>query len=109
VTEAKTARAGRLRRLPAVTTRGRRDRLQLSGADRLSGRGGRRVRVERIGTSSVCHGVRLFRGDEDRASAAGYFVHVDRRTRRPRALPEPLRRVLEAPLRLVWPRRGSPD
>ena len=59
------------------------------------------VRVERIGTSSVRYGVGIFRGDEDRASAAGHFVHVyvDRVTRRPRALPDPLREVLEALLR----------
>ena len=55
------------------------------------------VRVERIGTSSVRYGVGIFRGDEDRAAAAGHFVHVyvDRVTRRPRPLPDALRAVLE--------------
>jgi acyl-CoA thioester hydrolase len=55
------------------------------------------VRVERLGTSSVRYGVGIFRGDEDRASAAGHFVHVyvDHETRRPRPLPGALRGVLE--------------
>ncbi len=55
------------------------------------------VRVERIGTSSVRYGVGIFRGDEDRAAAAGHFVHVyvDRVARRPRPLPDALRWVLE--------------
>jgi acyl-CoA thioester hydrolase len=55
------------------------------------------VRVERIGTSSVRYAVGIFRGDEDRAAAAGHFVHVyvDGVTRRPRPLPEGLRAVLE--------------
>ena len=55
------------------------------------------VRVERIGSSSVRYGVGIFRGEEDSASAAGHFVHVyvDRGTRRPRPLPDPLRRVLQ--------------
>ncbi len=55
------------------------------------------VRVERIGTSSVGYAVGIFRGEEDRAAAAGHFVHVyvDRATRRPRPLPDGLRRTLE--------------
>jgi acyl-CoA thioester hydrolase len=56
------------------------------------------LRVDRIGTSSVRYAVGIFRGDEDRAAAAGHFVHVyvDRVTRRPRPLPDTLRNVLEA-------------
>ena len=56
------------------------------------------VRVDRIGTSSVRYAVGIFRGEEDRAAAAGHFVHVyvDRITRRPRPLSENLRVVLEA-------------
>jgi acyl-CoA thioester hydrolase len=56
------------------------------------------LRVERIGTSSVRYGVGIFRADDERASAAGHFVHVYvcRLTRRPRPLPETLRAVLEA-------------
>jgi acyl-CoA thioester hydrolase len=55
------------------------------------------VRVDRVGTSSVRYGIGIFRGEEDRASAAGHFVHVyvDRATRRPRPLSDGLRRVLE--------------
>jgi len=57
-----------------------------------------RIRVDRLGTSSVTYGVGLFRGDEDSASAAGSFTHVyvDRATRRPVSLPSPLRSALEA-------------
>ncbi len=65
------------------------------------------VRVERIGTSSVRYCVGIFRGEEDRAAAAGHFVHVyvDRATRRPRPLPDELRAVLEQ-LKDRLPRRG---
>ncbi len=54
------------------------------------------IRVARIGTSSVHYEVGLFRGDDDEAAAEGYFVHVyvDRASRRPVPLPEPLRAVL---------------
>ncbi|TXM91835.1 acyl-CoA thioesterase [Methylobacterium sp. WL30] len=55
------------------------------------------VRVARIGRSSVRYEIGLFRGDADEAAAEGFFVHVyvDRATRRPVALPEPLRTVLQ--------------
>lgn len=55
------------------------------------------VRVARIGRSSVRYEIGLFRGDADEAGAEGFFVHVyvDRATRRPVALPEPLRTVLQ--------------
>lgn len=59
------------------------------------------LRVERIGTSSVTYGVGIFRGNDDRAAAAGNFVHVyvDKETRRPVPVPPSLRTVLEAVLR----------
>ena len=55
------------------------------------------IRVDRIGTSSVRYAVGIFRDDDERAAAAGHFVHVyvDRQTRRPRPLPAALRNVLE--------------
>jgi acyl-CoA thioester hydrolase len=56
------------------------------------------LRVARMGTSSVCYEVGLFLQDEPLTVARGHFVHVyvDRATRRPTALPERLKRVLEA-------------
>ena len=55
------------------------------------------LRVARIGNSSVRYEVGLFLQDELLTVAKGHFVHVyvDRATRRPAALPERLRRVLE--------------
>lgn len=60
------------------------------------------LRVARLGTSSVRYEVGLFRNDDPAPAACGHFVHVyvDRETRRPAALPEKLRAVLE---RLVAP------
>ncbi len=56
------------------------------------------IRVARLGTSSVRYEVGLFRNDEARASAEGFFVHVyvDRDTRRPKPLDDILRSALEA-------------
>jgi acyl-CoA thioester hydrolase len=55
------------------------------------------LRVARLGTSSVRYEIGVFADDEDAACAQGHFVHVyvDRATRRPTALPAPLRSVLE--------------
>ncbi|WP_394561085.1 acyl-CoA thioesterase [Aquipseudomonas alcaligenes] len=55
------------------------------------------LRVTRLGTSSVRYEVGLFANDNGEASAQGHFIHVyvDRETRRPVPLPEPLRRALE--------------
>ena len=55
------------------------------------------LRVAKIGNSSVRYEVGLFLQDEALTVAKGHFVHVyvDRATRRPAALPERLRRVLE--------------
>lgn len=62
------------------------------------------LRVERIGNTSVRYGIGIFRGEEERVSAEGHFVHVyvDRPTlRTPTPLPPALREAL-APL-LVEP------
>jgi acyl-CoA thioester hydrolase len=60
------------------------------------------LRVARMGASSVRYEVGLFKEGERQAAAQGHFVHVyvDRSTRRPAALPEPLRAAL-APLIVV--------
>ncbi|MFS8976095.1 thioesterase family protein [Cupriavidus necator] len=54
------------------------------------------LRVARLGTSSVRYEVGLFSGDNELAAAQGHFIHVyvDRTTRRPVALPGPLREAL---------------
>jgi acyl-CoA thioester hydrolase len=56
------------------------------------------LRVARLGNSSVRYEVGLFAGDSQRAAAQGHFVHVyvDRESRRPVALAQPLRAVLQA-------------
>ncbi len=55
------------------------------------------LRVGRIGRSSVRYELGLFRNDEDDAAADGHFIHVyvDRETRRPTSLPDPMRAALE--------------
>ncbi|MCV6586979.1 MAG: acyl-CoA thioesterase [Marinibacterium sp.] len=52
------------------------------------------LRVARLGSSSIRYELGLFRNDEDRASAEGFFVHVyvDRYSRRPSPI-EPERRA----------------
>ncbi|MCM8735403.1 acyl-CoA thioesterase [Azospirillum sp. A1-3] len=64
------------------------------------------LRVARLGTSSVRYEVGLFRNDDPNPAACGHFVHVyvDRETRRPAALQEKLRAVLE---RLVAPAESA--
>jgi acyl-CoA thioester hydrolase len=54
------------------------------------------LRVGRLGRSSVRYEVGIFKQDEAEPAAAGHFVHVyvDRETRRPVPLPEPLRAAL---------------
>ena len=54
-------------------------------------------RVAHLGTSSVRYEVGLFADGEDMAAACGHFVHVyvDRHTRRPVPLPDPLKKTLE--------------
>ncbi len=55
------------------------------------------LRVAKLGKSSVRYEVGLFRNDEQTAAAEGFFVHVyvDRESRRPAPLAEPLRRALQ--------------
>lgn len=64
------------------------------------------LRVARLGNSSVRYEIGLFRNDDPAPAACGHFVHVyvDRETRRPASLPEPLRAAL-APL--VVPAKGA--
>lgn len=52
--------------------------------------------VGRIGNTSVRYELGIFREDEDRAAAAGHFVHayVTRATGRPTPVPAPMRAVL---------------
>ena len=56
------------------------------------------VRVAQLGRSSVRYEIGLFAGDAPDSAAAGHFVHVyvDRATRRPVPLPEPLKAVLRS-------------
>jgi len=62
------------------------------------------VRVARVGTSSVRYEIGLFADEVPTCAASGHFVHVyvDRETRRPTALSEPLLQAL-APLRVDTP------
>ena len=55
------------------------------------------IRVAKLGTSSVRYEVGLFAQGEPLTAAKGHFVHVyvDRETRRPVPLPEPLKQFLE--------------
>lgn len=54
------------------------------------------LRVGRLGNSSVRYEVGLFRQGEAEAAAYGHFVHVfvDRATRRPLPIPDPIRTAL---------------
>lgn len=56
------------------------------------------LRVAHLGSSSVRYEIGVFRNDEPLAAAQGHFVHVacDRQTQRPVAIPDGLRRALEA-------------
>ncbi len=55
------------------------------------------LRVAHLGNSSVRYEIGLFRADEAKPAAEGWFVHVfvDRKTRRPHAIPSNLRTALE--------------
>jgi acyl-CoA thioester hydrolase len=55
------------------------------------------IRVAKIGSSSVRYEVGLFAQGEPLTAAKGHFVHVyvDKASRRPTALPAPLKTVLE--------------
>jgi acyl-CoA thioester hydrolase len=67
------------------------------------------LRVESLGRSSVRYGIGLFRGDDADPAATGWFVHVfvDRESRRPLDIPEPIRAALERLLRPAEP-EGRP-
>ncbi|MEL6962084.1 MAG: thioesterase family protein [Pseudomonadota bacterium] len=54
------------------------------------------IRVKKIGRSSVHYEIGLFRNDDEETSADGYFVHVfvERKSEKPKALPEPIRLAL---------------
>ena len=56
------------------------------------------LRVAHRGTSSIRYEIGIFRNGSDTAAAQGHFVHVyvDRASGRPVALPEALRRAVEA-------------
>jgi acyl-CoA thioester hydrolase len=53
--------------------------------------------LERLGTSSIVYRIALFRNDDVNPCAAGRFVHVyvDRQSRRPVAIPDAIRAVVE--------------
>ena len=55
------------------------------------------LRVARLGSSSVRYEVALFAQDQDLCAARGHFVHVyvDRVSRRPVSLAQPLKQLLE--------------
>ena len=54
------------------------------------------VRVDKLGNRAVTYGIAIFAGEDTLAAAHGHFVHVfvDRTTRRPVSIPEPLRTAL---------------
>lgn len=56
------------------------------------------LRVAKLGNSSVRYEVGIFREGEESASAQGHFVHVyvDRDSRKPTALPEGMRTLLQS-------------
>ncbi len=56
------------------------------------------VRVGKLGRSSVRYEIGLFAGDAAQSAACGHFIHVyvDRATRRPVPLPEPLKAALQS-------------
>ena len=55
------------------------------------------LRVARLGRSSVCYEIGLFRNEDNTAAAQGHFVHVyvERESRKATALPPEMRAALE--------------
>ncbi|MET0964639.1 MAG: thioesterase family protein [Noviherbaspirillum sp.] len=55
------------------------------------------MRVSRLGNASVRYEIGIFRNDEKQAAACGHLVHVyvDRESRRPAAIPDAMRRLLQ--------------
>jgi len=56
------------------------------------------LRVDRLGDRSVTYGIGIFTEDDDRAVADGYVAHVfvERESRTPTAIPDPIRAALAA-------------
>jgi acyl-CoA thioester hydrolase len=56
------------------------------------------IRVARLGGSSIRHEIGMFAGDNGRASAEGFMVHVcvDAATRRPAPMPDAWREALQS-------------
>jgi acyl-CoA thioester hydrolase len=56
------------------------------------------LRVDRLSARSVTYGIAIFTENDDAAAAHGHFVHVfvDRESRRPVPIPEPIRAALAA-------------
>ncbi len=56
------------------------------------------VRVDKLGNRAVTYGIAIFAEGDDRAAAHGHFAHVfvERATRAPVAIPEPLRAALSS-------------
>lgn len=56
------------------------------------------VRVAKLGTSSVRYEIGIFKNDQQKACAQGYFVHVyvDRTTNRPVSIPDAARHAMTA-------------
>jgi acyl-CoA thioester hydrolase len=54
------------------------------------------LRAVKVGTSAITYGIGVFASGAETAAADGRFVHVcvDRQSRRPVPVPEPLRRAL---------------
>ena len=54
------------------------------------------IRVTRLGNSSVTYQVALFKRSDESLAAIGHFVHVyvDRKTRKPRTIPDAFRKEL---------------
>lgn len=55
------------------------------------------IKVSKLGNSSVRYEIAIFQTGGEEAIAEGFFTHVyvDRKTRRPKSLPEPWRTALE--------------
>lgn len=55
------------------------------------------IKVVRLGRSSVSYEIGLFRQGDDKPAAFGQFIHVwiDRESRRPEPVPEPIRAALQ--------------
>ncbi len=56
------------------------------------------LRVDKLGNRSVTYGIGIFSGKNDIAAASGTFVHVmvDRGSRAPVAIPDRIRKALQA-------------